>query len=328
MHRSNLSLKSLEIFRETARAGHVQSVARDSGLSIGTVSHHLSKLESTLGVRLLDHTRRPMVLTAEGTAFLGYIEQALALLHKAETEALSGRLSDVRSLRLALIEDFDSQIAPELATLLAKVMPSCAFTHLTRPSHEILSLLSGRSVDVGIATQPQTDPDGLRAHPLLRDPFVLALPMGASMDPDSYINGQTALPFLRYSDEQIIGGQITAHLRRLRIDLPGRFQFESNQSLMGMIAEGTGWAITTPTNFIRASRFRDRIRLLPFPGKEFARYISVFTRTDFAPATSRVIWTSMRSLIDQHMVMPATHGLPWLRGKLTLLDAPEISSES
>ncbi|WP_298917651.1 LysR family transcriptional regulator [uncultured Roseobacter sp.] len=327
MHRSNLNIKSLEIFRETARAGHIQTVAKDSGLSIGTVSHHLKRLEETLGVRLLDHGRRPMVLTAEGVAFLGYVDEALALLRKAESEALSGRLSDVRSLRLALIEDFDSQIAPELAALLAKVMPACAFSHLTRPSHEILSLLHSRSVDIGIATVPLAEPEGLVARPLLRDPFVLALPADVALDARACLSGQNTLPFLRYSDEQIIGAQISAHLRRLRIDLPKRFQFESNQSLMGMIADGMGWAITTPTNYIRAARFRDRIDLVPFPGKAFARHIALFSQSDFAQETCALIGDSMRQLIGQHMVDPAVENLPWLAGKFALLDIEDISPE-
>lgn len=328
MQRSNLSLKSLELFAELAVCGHVQTVAQSSGLSVSTVSHHLKKLEETLGVRLVDHDRRPMVLTSEGRVFLGYAEQALTLLRKAESEALTGRLSDVRNLRLALIEDFDSQIAPELAISLARVMPACAFAHLTRPSHEILELLRDRAVDAGVATQPQDTPARMAVHPLLRDPYVLAVPKSANIDPEDCLAGRSRLPFLRYSTEQIIGIQISSHLRRLRIDLPYRFQFESNQSLMGMVADGAGWAITTPTNYLRARRFRDRVLLVPFPGKAFARRISLFTRPEFDPATTRLIWTSMRSLIINHALDPGLAQFQWLKAGFTLLDAPELNPES
>lgn len=325
MQRSNLSIKSLEVFREVASSGHVQTAARDTGLSISTVSHHLGKLESALGVTLLDHSRRPMVLTSEGRAFLTYVEQALTLLRKAEGDALSGRLSDVRNLRLALIEDFDSRIAPELANVLARAMPSCSFVHLTRPSHEILSLIATRSVDVGLATQPQFEADGLVAHPLLRDPFVMALPKEDDGDPDAYLAGQSPLPFLCYSDDQIIGKQIRSHLQRLRINLPQRFQFESNQSLMGMIADGSGWAITTPTNYLRAGNFSHRINLLPLPAKKFARQISLFAQPDFSPGTTRLIWKTMRSLIGSHAVEPALSAMPWLEGEFSLLNSPDFS---
>ncbi|WP_300037742.1 LysR family transcriptional regulator [uncultured Roseobacter sp.] len=327
MHRSKLSLKSLEIFREAARSGQVQTVAREAGLSISTVSHHLRQLEQALGVTLLDHSRRPMALTAEGTAFLDYVEEALALLRRAESAALTGRLSDVRNLRLALIEDFDSQIAPELAKQLARVMPDCRFAHLTRPSHDILSLLHSRAIDIGIATLPQALPDGLTDMPLLRDPYVLALPVGAAIDPQDCMKGACTLPFLRYSDDQIIGKQISTHLRRQRIELPHRFQFESNQSLMGMVADGTGWAITTPTNYLRARRFSERVTILPLPGKEFARSISLLAQADLAPATTRLVWQHMRRLISDYAIEPALQQLPWLRGRFILPDPPGITSE-
>lgn len=325
MQRSSLSLKSLEIFAELARCGHVQTVARNGGLSISTVSHHLKRLEDTLGVSLVDHNRRPLVLTSEGRVFLDYVDKALTLLRTAETEALTGRLSDVRSLRLALIEDFDSQIAPELATSLARDMPGCAFNHLTRPSHEILNLLPGRAVDVGVATRPQDIPTGLVAYPLLRDPYVVAMPRGCGFEPADCLTGKTGLPLLRYSTDQIIGTQIASHLRRLRIYLPIRFQFESNQSLMGMVADGAGWAITTPTNYLRARRFRDRVRLAPFPGKAFARHIALFTRQEFSPATTALVWTSMRSLIAAHVLEPVLTDMPWLTSGFTLLDAPDLT---
>ena len=73
MQNNDLSLKWLKAFQLVAQSGSVQTVAADMGLSVSTVSHHLSKLEENLGVLLLDHSRRPMVLTPPGTVFLRYI---------------------------------------------------------------------------------------------------------------------------------------------------------------------------------------------------------------------------------------------------------------
>ena len=136
MKKSQLSLKWLEVFRLVAGSGSVQGAAEQAGLSVSTVSHHLSKLEETLGTPLFDHTRRPMPLTPAGAGFLRHVDAALRLLHQAEIEAQSGPLWRTRHLALALIEDFDSEIGPELARNLQAHMPDCRFRHLTRPSHE------------------------------------------------------------------------------------------------------------------------------------------------------------------------------------------------
>jgi hypothetical protein len=58
---------------------------------------------------------------------------ALRLIRSAESEMISGDLSQARDLRLGLVEDFDSEIAPELAQLLATEMPKCTFHHFTLP---------------------------------------------------------------------------------------------------------------------------------------------------------------------------------------------------
>ena len=67
MQRANLSLRGLEVFLAVARSGSVRKVAAETGLSASTISHHLRGVEDSLGVKLLDHSRRPMVLTPSGS---------------------------------------------------------------------------------------------------------------------------------------------------------------------------------------------------------------------------------------------------------------------
>ena len=320
MKKSQLSLKWLEVFQLIARSGSAQEAAEQAGLSVSTVSHHLSKLEETLGTPLFDHGRRPMPLTPAGAGFLRHVDEAMRLLRQAEIEVQSGPLSQTRKLSLALVEDFDSEVAPELARILQAHMPECRFRHLTRPSHEILSLLRNQDVDIGVATQPQFSQPGLVETPLLRDPFVLAVPLDDTTAPEDYLAGASPLPFLRYSGNQIIGSMIEAQLRRLRLDLPNRFEFESNQSIMNMVAEGCGWAITTPACYARARRFHRQLRLVPFPGKGFTRTLSVFTPEIHDQAATDTVIATLRQLIQTRAIIPAVAQLPWLDGQFCLLD--------
>lgn len=141
MNMSQLSLKGLEVFHLTAGHGSVQAAAREAGLSISTVSHHLRSLEAQLGVALLNHARRPMTLTPAGIVFFKNVDEALKLIRMAQAEVTLGNLTEARHLKFGLIEDFDSDIGPELAVLLANGMPKCDFAHYTRSSSEILDML-------------------------------------------------------------------------------------------------------------------------------------------------------------------------------------------
>ncbi len=325
MQRGNLSLKWLEVFQLVAQSGSVQVVAADIGLSVSTVSHHLRSLEDQLGVSLLDHSRRPMVLTPAGTVFLRYIDDALRLIRRAEIELISSNLVEARDLRLGIVDDFDSEVAPELAQTLAVAMPRCTFHHFNRPSHEILTLLRNQELDIGMATRPMADVPGLVEYPLLRDPFVLATPASRSTPPEAYLSGDSNLPFLRYASSQIIGGLIEAQLNRLRVSLPNRFELESNQSIMGMVAAGSGWAITTPASIVRAKRFHSQIRLHRFPGKGFSRTLSFFTNDVSVQPVVDLILTTARRLIQQRVVSPLIAEIPWLEDSFYLLAPHEVA---
>ncbi|MHA3977786.1 LysR family transcriptional regulator [Halovulum sp. GXIMD14794] len=320
MQRTNLSLRGLEIFRLVAKSGSVRQVANETGLSISTVSHHLRGVEESLGVSLVDHSRRPMVLTPAGSIFARHVEEGLRIIQRGETELTSGDLAQVRELRLGIVDDFDSEVAPELAQFLARAMPKCTFKHHTRPSHEIIRLISERKLDAGVATRPITESLGLTEFPLLRDPYVLATPASVQVSPEDCLSERSNLPLLRYSSQQLIGTQIEAHLRRSRVNLANRFELESNQSLLGMVADGSGWAITTPASYVRAKRFQDQIVLHPYPGRGFARTLSLFSTDLYPQASAELIAGSLRRLINRYFVEPMSTSYPWLAPDFRILE--------
>lgn len=314
-----LSLKGLEIFDLVAKSGSIRQVAAETGLSISTVSHHLRGVEASLGVSLVDHGRRPMVLTPAGSLFARHVEEGLRAIRRGEMELTAGEGGEMRRLRFGTVDDFDTEIAPDLVQYLARALPKCTFVHHTRPSHEIIRLLCEQKLDAGVAAHPVSQVPGLVEHPLLRDPFVVALPAGSSEAPEALLAGQGALPLLRYSSNHLIGATIEAHLRRSRLSLPNRFELESNQSILGMVADGSGWAITSPANYARARRFHDRISLYPFPGKEFTRTLSLFTTELYPPKMTAMLAAALERLVAQHFVAPVTRAYPWLAPGFRLL---------
>lgn len=319
MHGTNLSMRWLEVFRLVARSGSIRKVATDTGLSISTVSQHLRSLEEKLGVHLLDHTRRPMVLTPAGTIFLRYVDEGLNMIHRGEIELTSGNLIEARTLRLGVVDDFENDVTPELVLSLARTMPKCTFLHHTRPSHEILGLLFEQKIDVAVATRPTGDVPGLIEYPILRDPFLLATPISNKMSGEDLLAGKSDVPFLRYSRHQIIGGLIEAQLRRIRVSLPNQFELESNQSILSMVAEGSGWSITTPASFARVKRLHGKIMLHPFPTKSFTRTVSLFTTDLYPQVIAEAIAQTMRLLISRHIIDPVNGQTPWLAPYFYLL---------
>ena len=154
MQRTNLSLRGLEIFQLIARSGSARKVSKETGLSISTISHHLRSVEESLGVQLVDHSKRPMALTPAGNMFARYVDEGLGIIRQGETALLSGDIAQVRELRLGLVDDLDGEVALELTQRLSQTMPKCTFKHILRPSHEIIRLLQEKKLDAGVMYEP------------------------------------------------------------------------------------------------------------------------------------------------------------------------------
>lgn len=306
------SLKWLSTFRSLAHCGSVQTTAQQTGLSVSTVSHQLQCLEKHLGIALVDHSCRPMVLTAQGAIYLRYAQHILDLSAQASREIKDIAPGNITRLRFAMIEDFESDIGPEITQMLASVLPNCHFTHFTRVSHDILTMFRNRELDIGIATQPQVPLANVQEHPILRDPFVVAVPASSHITAEDCLAGQSNLPFLRYMRSQIMGAQIEAQLDRMRIKLENTFELDSTSSIMSLVARGSGWTITTPSNYARSKRFQSEVRLLPLPRKGFARTISMFVAEPYLDDLSQMVATALRTQLSTQKIGPLVDMYPWL----------------
>lgn len=318
--RRDFSLKALELFRICATKGTLQDAADEAGISVSTVSHHLSSLEDNLGVKLFDHTRRPLLVTPTGRAFLRKIEVALHEIRTAKAEASAGSIENARYLRIGMIEDFDSYIAPNLAVYLSGIMPQCDFSYHTDGSHSIIKMLRNRELDLGVLAYSSENMFDLQDHPFLRDPFVVITPKQDSHDILGLMQGKSELPLLRFTSNLFIGKQVDLQLRRLNVSLANHFECANGNTLMAMVAAGSGWSITTALHYSHGAQFHDGVQVHRFPGKSFARILSVVSTPDCARSVVAQVRLKMHELLEES-TLPAIHDrLPWLKDSFTLIE--------
>jgi DNA-binding transcriptional LysR family regulator len=181
-------------------------------------------------------------------------------------------------------------------------------------------MLRNRELDLGITTTPPERFPDLLDRPLLRDPFVVVLPTKTDLDLADVVAGKSRLPFLQFSNDLIISGQIAAQLRRIGIALPNKFQAGSNKTLMAMVAAGAGWTITTPLLFSHAQRFHPLLRMHPFPAKRFARTLSLVSTPDCSRSILEIINSKARSALVKEIITPLHESAPWLKDTFNLID--------
>ncbi len=315
-----VTLKGLEVFEALAASGSVAAAADSTGMSQPAVSQQLKNLETALGTHLVDHGKRPMTLTPAGRNFLSRTEIVLRELRLAQSELTVMDLSDLTTLSIGLIDDFDNDLTPRLVTILADSLTQCRFKLITAGSNEISAAMMDRSLHIAIAASTGEMLEGVVEYPLVRDPFILVAPRGTVKSADTVMADVMDMPFLRYTREQLIGRQIEGHLARHQLDFEERFEIGSHLALMAMVARRIGWAVTTPFGYIRAARFHDEISVYPLPFGRFSRTISLFAGADWADKVPRDVGRTMRRLMQSQMIDPAISRLPWLAEDLRILD--------
>jgi DNA-binding transcriptional LysR family regulator len=305
-----ITLRGLEVFETLARTGSVTATADHLGMSAPAVSQQIKALSHAVGTELVDHSRRPMVLTPAGRMFLTRAETALQALRVGHRGLASLDLSALSALSLGVIEDFENEVTPILAARLAEGMQSCAFRLQTGPSHTLHGRIARRELDVAICAAGNADPGATTLHPLLQDPYVLAVPQGMAVD--AGLGSLSGLAFLRRDLDQIMGQQIERFIARAGLTLPQRFEMDSNQSISALVANGVGWTITTPLSLLRAGRFAGGIDVHALPGAPMARQIVLYATDDWSDDIPAQIAGIARDLIDTHFVIPGQDRMPWL----------------
>lgn len=313
-----ITLWGVEVFVATAEEASISGAARRLGSSAATVSQQISNLEGAIGATLLNRSERPVTLTPAGEMFLRRANTILNEADQAKAELAMADFSRLTRFRLGMIEDFDADVTPGLLTAMSDELKNCQFLLETGASHRLFDLLDSRALDVIVAGDMGQASAGMEVHPLLEEPFVVAVPRGAITEGD-VARQLRRIQLIQYTTRHHMGRMIAGHLARQNLRITYRFELDSYHAIMAMVAAGSGWTILTPLGCMHAQRFADAVDLLPLPFAPLSRMISLTARRDILGDMPQTIAGRLKPLLDERIVQPAVQRYPWLRDKMRLL---------
>jgi LysR family transcriptional regulator, hydrogen peroxide-inducible genes activator len=168
---SDLSLTQLEYLLAVDAERHFGRAARAMGVTQPTLSMQLGKLERTIGARLFDRARTPVVPTETGRRV---IAQARAVLHEAArlAEAAEPEEGQVTGeLRLGVIPTVAPYLLPRLIARVSIEHPGLSLVVEERVTDDLVARVLAGDLDAAIvATEPGLT--GLIDDPLYVEPFV------------------------------------------------------------------------------------------------------------------------------------------------------------
>jgi DNA-binding transcriptional LysR family regulator len=305
-----ISLWGIEVFVAAAEEGSISAAARRLGVSPSAVSQQLSGLEAALGATLLDRSGRPVQVTPAGAMFRRHAQTILNAASEARAELAMADLAGMTTLRLGMIEDFDSDVTPHLLSQLSRDLKGCRFLLETGASHRLLDQLEARALDIVIAADAEADGDWREVHPLMAEPFVAVAPPGARIED---------LPLILYTARHLMGRQIAAHLARQGMRPAHRFELDSYAAILAMVAGGEGWSILTPLALHQARAFRPKVEVRPLPLAPLSRTLSLSARAGILREVPGQIAARLRPLIADKVIAPALADWPWLAPALRVL---------
>ncbi|MCK0198677.1 LysR family transcriptional regulator [Ancylobacter sp. 6x-1] len=271
-------LRALELFLAVCDAGSMAEAARRLGLTQPAMSQAVAEIERRTGVALFDRATRPLALTAAGALLR---QRAGALL--AEARQIGPMLRDTEHGRLplvraGLVDSLSRTLMAPLAGRLRRAADEVSLLSGLTSSH--VSALLTRQLDLLVGAGDLDEIEGLERWPLLGEPYVLLLPADwpVPASPTDLAALAKRGPLVRYSARSHTGLEIERHLRRLRLEIPRRIEFDTPFGVTAAVVGGEGFAITTPLCLYEAGFPLQGFACHALPGPRLSRRLTLIAR--------------------------------------------------
>lgn len=171
-----MNLVHLKVLAAVARHRSVTEAAKELHYSQPSVSHHLSRLEAAVGVKVVQRVGRGIRLTPEGELLAKRAGEILGRLDAATSELAAQVGLRSGRVRVAANASALATIVPQAASLLAEAHPGVELVVFDRHPVEALQMLRHSEIDVALIFRYADAPveeDGFRLVQVGEDPIYL-----------------------------------------------------------------------------------------------------------------------------------------------------------
>jgi LysR family nitrogen assimilation transcriptional regulator len=291
----SLDLKRLRYFRAIAEHGSLSAAARALNLAQPALSHHVTELETSLGVRLLERRHDGVVLTEAGRLLLRHavdigtrVDLAEAELNRFARDA-GGKVK----IRLAVIGSLAADLTPILVEALARDMPEVVLRITEAGTLDSRELLDRGEADLAVHLTANGGDDALLATERLY--FVTAVATGGATGPIAFAD-VVARRLILPAQGNPLRGFIEQAASRAGYRLDIALEIDGAEPRRQAVLAGLGSTILG-AHSVAASDAASRLAARPITGPDLFRPIYLGARRGLDPAlVSRIGIALARSL--------------------------------
>jgi len=291
-------LAAIASFIKVVESGSIVGAAKALGVSAAAVSQTINRLETHLGVRLLQRTTRRLALTENGAVYYEKVKRIAADLESAqssinrEDSELQGRLS------IASTSAFGRHVLAPLIAGFAAQHPRLLI-ELSTTDGKINHIQDG--IDLSLRIKPQLE-DGIVARKIVSLPFIMcAAPAylqraGWPQSPDDLQN-HACLAFRYPLDGRFLRWSFIRDGQRYDADINATAISDDIDALTQMAIHGAG--ITRLAEFVAAPYLQNGQLLPLFAQRDDATHAVVEPMEIFACVQERAAMTAkVRAFIE------------------------------
>lgn len=304
-------LNAIQIFLTLAQTGSMQKTAEQYGLSASAISQNIASLEKQFGVELFDHKTRPLQLSLGGRQLMQEAEKILKDAWHL-TNAIKSTVPENLHLRLGFSESVSHSLAPLICgALLSRVKTFSAFTAMTQTLKE---QVEKRQLDILISPESFDNEQSFFREPLLSEQYLLVLPQTEKSikNLNQLRNLSQRLPYIRYNVDSTDRIQCERVFRKLNIEQNESIGVEGSFTMVGLVAQGLGWAIMPALGIWQGRKWTEAIQVIPIPGVEIRRTQWIVTPSKGFENLVREIKDKATNAIDTHIVSWLEQAYPGL----------------
>ncbi len=288
-------LTDLRLFLNVAEAASITHGAERSHLALASASARIRGMEETLGIALLERTRRGVRLTPAGRALVHHARVVLQQLERMRGELGAYGRGIKAHLRLLANTAALSEFLPEALAAYLAAHPHVDIELEERLSYEIVQAVTEGAADIGVVADT-VDLGELETFPFRTDRLVL---VAARRDP---LAGRS-VAFREVLDRDFVGLSRTSalqeylgrHAARVGRPLKLRVRVNSFDAICRMVEQGVGLGIVPATAAARC-RGTMAIRTLRLTDAWALRHLKLCVRRfDELPPHARAMVEQFRS---------------------------------
>ncbi|WP_176083701.1 LysR substrate-binding domain-containing protein [Martelella sp. HB161492] len=169
-----VTIRQLRYFEALARERHFGRAAEAVHVSQPALSAQIMEMEAELGIRVVERSRRTVLLTAAGERVLDHAGKVLRAMEALEQAARPEKGPLSGPFRIGLIPTIAPYLIPALVPALKESYPDAEIALKEAVTDRLLDELENGALDAVIAASPVTR-ETIRSRLLFTDPFHLAV---------------------------------------------------------------------------------------------------------------------------------------------------------